>query len=595
MSKLKFKLKENPIGEFSFDYLKDYLESLGIEKTESFIKDPSPEDEESYNNLENIDEMVEELYFAFENDKKFFLQVDSDTDGYTSSAIFYLFFKELYPNARIEWRLHDGKEHGVITDTVPIDADYIIIPDAGSMQFDEHEELSRRGYKILIMDHHLVDKIPEHPGLIVVNNQNSPRFINKSLSGAGVVYKVIQAFNERYAEKFPQIHRNYIDLAALGIVADMMDTRTLDNNFIIHYGLKNIQNPMFLALLEKQQFSIERSGASILEPTKITLAFYVAPLINAVIRFGTKEEKEELFEGFILTDNGRIKETQYKGEVRKENFHDYVARISTNIRARQNREKTKSMEFLKHRIEEEGLDKEQLLIVITSKDDEVPVPQTITGLVAMELLKEYKKPVLVLRPKSDGEGGTMYAGSGRGKQNGEFNSLLELLRESELCEFVEGHDMAHGVGIKEANMKAVVDYANLRLKDVEFDVENIEVDYIFRNATINREMISAFGRAMYLYGNGIPQPKFAFTLNVAADAIRLVGKNQNVISFNIEGVDFVSFSAAKAIQEMKENSSSLYEINLVGRAQINEWQGREKPQIMIDEIDIKPIGLADLF
>ena len=57
----------------------------------------------------------------------------------------------------------------------------------------------------------------------------------------------------------------------------------------------------------------------------------------------------------------------------------------------------------------------------------------------------------------------------------------------------------------------------------------------------------------------------------------------------------MSFSAAKAIQEMKENSSSLYEINLVGRAQINEWQGREKPQIMIDEIDIKPIGLADLF
>jgi single-stranded DNA-specific DHH superfamily exonuclease len=42
------------------------------------------------------------LYEGFTNNKKFFLQVDSDTDGYTSSAIFYSFFKRLFPEARIE-------------------------------------------------------------------------------------------------------------------------------------------------------------------------------------------------------------------------------------------------------------------------------------------------------------------------------------------------------------------------------------------------------------------------------------------------------------------------------------------------------------
>lgn len=595
MTKLKYKLKETPIGTFSFNYLKDYLNNLGIEKVESFIGRPSPEDEESYNNLENIHEMVEALYYGFKNNKKFFLQVDSDADGYTSAAIFYGFFKELFPEARIEWRLHEGKEHGVVVGTVPLDADYIIIPDAGSMQFDEHEQLTGMGYKVLIMDHHMVDVIPSQPGLIVVNNQNSPKFKNKALSGAGVTYKVIQAFNETYKDEFPYIYKNYMDLAALGIVSDMMDTRTLDNNYIIHYGLKNIQNHMFLALLEKQQFSIEKAGTSILEPTKITLAFYVAPLINAVIRFGTMEEKEELFDGFITKENARIKETSYKGEIRKENFHDYVARISTNVRARQNRKKEESMEFLKNKIEKEHLNDDQILIVITSKNDAVTVAPTITGLVAMELLKAYKKPVLVLRPKSDGDGGTIYAGSGRGKQNGEFDSLLGLLRDSGLCEFVEGHDMAHGVGIKESNLKAVVNYVNERLKDVEFDVDQLEVDYIFHNATINRDMILAFGRAMGLYGNGIPQPKFAFKLNVAADAVRIVGKGNNVVSFSVEGVDFVKFGAASLIEEMALNKSTLYEINLVGRAQINEWQGREKPQIMIDEIEVKAIGMADLF
>ena len=78
----------------------------------------------------------------------------------------------------------------------------------------------------------------------------------------------------------------------------MMDTRTLDNNFIISTGLNNVHNPMLRALLEKQQFSIERSGGDIESPTKINMAFYVAPLINAVIRFGAPEEKRRIIQRF---------------------------------------------------------------------------------------------------------------------------------------------------------------------------------------------------------------------------------------------------------------------------------------------------------
>lgn len=44
---LKYKLKNTPIESFSFNYLKDYLENLGIQKTESFINPPPKEDEES--------------------------------------------------------------------------------------------------------------------------------------------------------------------------------------------------------------------------------------------------------------------------------------------------------------------------------------------------------------------------------------------------------------------------------------------------------------------------------------------------------------------------------------------------------------------
>lgn len=426
---IKYRLKNNSIDTFSFNYLEDYLKNLGIEKVESFLNKPKEEDEESYNNLDKIEEAIDELHKSFINKKKIFLQVDSDADGFTSSAIFYSFFKKIFPEAKIEYRLHDGKEHGVIVNTIPIDADVVVVPDAGSMQFDEQEEISKTGRPLIILDHHKVENPPNFENVILVNNQISKNFKNKSLSGAGVVYKTIQAYCDKFLNK-DKIYEKYADLAAVGIISDMMDTRNLDNNYIIQKGLSNIQNPMLQSLLEKQSFSISNT----LHPTKIDIAFYISPIINGVIRFGTEEEKYDLFNGFISYNQTKMIETVYNGNIRREHFYDYIARISYNVKERQNREKLKSLKFLTSEIEKNNLQNNQLLIVKVSIDD---VPQTITGLVAMELLKRYKKPTLVLRPKNQ-NGKIFYAGSGRGKANGDFNSLHGFLKESGFCEYVEG-------------------------------------------------------------------------------------------------------------------------------------------------------------
>ena len=532
------------------------------------------------------------MYKGFKQNKKFFLQVDSDADGYTSSAIFYAFFKKLFPNAEIEWRVHDGKEHGIILDTIPITSDYIIIPDAASVQFDEQKQLSEKGYTTIILDHHNLDSNYERfKNVVIVNNQSSPRFKNKSLSGAGVVYKTIQAFNHYYRDEFPMIYQEFADLAALGIVADMMDTRELDNNYIIYHGAKNITNPMLKALLKKQNFSVSDSE----RPTKIDMAFYIAPIINAVVRFGTNEEKSLLFEGLITYDKNETIITQYRKQDREESYYDYIARCSFNVRGRQNREKEKNMAFLMERIEQNNLNQHQLIIVTISKDDKVTIPHTITGLVAMELLKYYKKPVLVLRPKSDGNGGLVYAGSGRGKANGDFDSLYGMLRESGYCEFVEGHDMAHGVAIKEENLPKVIEFANKYLKDIEFETENFEVDYEFNNSNLNHDMILEFGRYDYLYGNGIPQPKFAFVLNVAKTAIKIIGSKSDTLKISLNGIDYIKFKSKKLIDEIMEKDTIMYELRFVGRAQVNEWGGRITPQIVIDELEYKDFHIENLF
>ena len=594
---IKYKLKKDSIKPFSFSYLKDYLEALGIKQTDSFINQPRLEDQEKWQKLDNIFDACQSLHKGFEEDKQFFLQVDSDADGYTSGAIFYAFFKKLYPNAKIEFRVHDAKEHGVVLNTIPITADYVIIPDAGSNQFDIQEALSNQGRHVVILDHHIVENAPTFPNVVVVNNQASPHFENKFLSGAGVVYKTIQAYSELYGFEMEDdsMYEDYADLAALGIVADMMDSRNLDNNYLIYKGLHNIKNPMLKAILEKQEFSV----SSVDNPTKIDMAFYVAPLINAVVRYGTTEEKELLFEGMITYNATKIMESTYQGAIRKENYYDYIARTSSNVRGKQNRDKLKCMNFLKKRIDDNHLADHQLLIVTVSNTDEVKIPKTITGLVAMELLKYYNRPTLVLRPRVVKEEHdckySAFAGSGRGKANGKFTSLFGMLRASGLCDYVEGHDMAHGVQFPQYNLEPILEFADEYLKDVDFSLTEVEVDYAFATSNINRDMIVEFAEVTHIYGNKIPQPKFAFELNVSKDSIRIMGKKNNAVKFTVGGVDFLKFNAGKLVEFINSSSANIIQFTVIGRAQINEWMGRKTPQIMIDEMEYTAKELENLF
>ena len=65
---------------------------------------------------------------------KIFVQVDSDVDGYTSAAAIINYANMLAPGhaqQNILYRIHNGKEHGIILDTIPNDVKLVIVPDAG--------------------------------------------------------------------------------------------------------------------------------------------------------------------------------------------------------------------------------------------------------------------------------------------------------------------------------------------------------------------------------------------------------------------------------------------------------------------------------
>lgn len=433
----KIKLKQNSIQLTpQYNYIIDYLNTLGVTPTDasSFIGTPKPTDEENPMNLDNITVAIDKTVAAARADKSFFIQVDADADGYTSGAILISYLRRRWPQIKLSYRLHDGKQHGIIVDTVPQDVDIVIIPDAGSNQCAEHRELTSMGKTVIVLDHHEVnEELFEDGGAIIVNNQRSIRCNNKNLSGAGVVYKFIQLLDKTYFSS-DLIYTDYADLAAIGIIADAMNMLQLDNNFIAYQGLNNIHSKLIHQIAVNQARGIKDPD----HLTKIDVAFYIAPIINGVIRSGDEEDKRIFFRAMIENDCEEDFHTVWRGKDRHETLYEIAARLASNAKSRQDSGKKKSFEWLCDKIASEGLNNDNIIVVPLNEKESDKVNANITGLIAMELVKKFNRPVLLLRQTTDENGNVIYGGSGRNGNFYNFPNMLDFLHQSKCVDYAEG-------------------------------------------------------------------------------------------------------------------------------------------------------------
>lgn len=577
----RIEMKINHINKNSENYLADYLMALGIkqENIDSFVDIPKDSDEDDPALLNNMElaakTAVEELD---KPDCHVFIQVDSDTDGYTSSAVLINYLKRAFPNTKISYALHPGKEHGIVVHKVPNDATLVFIPDAGSNDYTEQRKLIAQGKKVIILDHHEINKY-EDTGAILVNNQFSPNFPNKNLSGVGIVYMFIKYLDQTY---FPatQIYRDYLDLTAVGIIADAMNMTSVGNNYIAYYGLNNIKNQFIKELALRQSRGVKDPD----HLTKTDVAFYIAPVINGVIRSGTAEDKEIVFQALTNENSDLEYLSVWRGIQRYETLYEYAARLASNAKSRQDSAKKKSFEWLYEEIKAKGLDKDNLIIVTLDNKQSTKVSANITGLIAMELVKEFNKPCLVLR-ESEFEGRKVFGGSGR---NGNFYGLKDLkaaLHDAGAF-YVEGHPNAHGAFLTPEQVPEIRTYFNEHYSADIFDDKVFEVDYWFHTGeTIDMDMLFTFASCKDIWGNGLPRPVFAFDFNIDKSNIQFMGANKDSIKIKYDGIDFVSFKNPELAQKLQSLVSG--HVQIVGSPNLNEWMGRSSVQIMIDDIEIQ--------
>lgn len=569
---MNYKTK-NDLPHVSENFLYDIMRARGVEDPEAYIslKDiPYTK----WQHLSQIDEAMPILEDVMTGEYSVGLIADCDVDGFCSAAITYLYIKDHNPNVDIKTYFHTGKAHGIDDDIFKAlkrnPVDILIIPDASSSEPEVHREIFEDGTRILIMDHHLTD-VKDDPWAVRVNNQLSDNNVNKTLCGAGVVLYTMIGYDELHNTNYAS---KYIDLCATALVGDMMDLRHLETHFLVQEGLSHITNPGLMAIVEDNAFSL--GGRTELMP--VDVAFYIAPLINAVIRVGTMAQKECVFYALIdgTAEVPSTKRGAKAGDI--EIAGEQAARVAKNCKALQARMVDKAMETLEAKIQSMDLLKNKILLIPVNDDDNIP--STITGLVAMKLTAKYHHPTMVLRECDDG----VLKGSIRAEADTAMGGFKEYLDSTGITEFAEGHSYAAGSGLQETRVNEFLSHTNEELKDVDFNEKFLSVDYIFTRDEAIENFIFDIDQGKEYWGQNLEEPTFIVEqIPINKSDVKLM-KN-NCLKFTYNNVSYVLFKSEQGVEDFQRYDKMT--VTIYGKGSINEWLGRKNAQVIINQYDIK--------
>jgi len=435
--------------------------------------------------------------------------------------------------------------HGISNQYIPENIDLLIIVDSSTNEIEECERLKNLGIDIVIFDHHICEEINEHA--IIVNPQLD-NYPNKELSGSGLAYKACEVLDNLLDV---DLTFNYIDLAGIGIYADVMSMKEPENRYFVYQALNNIKNFGIKAILKKMNIFIPRM-------TSQDIGFSIAPVINATARMNQIEKVIHL----LLEDD----------------FEKCLLMAKDCIKLNSDRKRTEVKLFnkIKDRIDYSN----EAIIVVTTEEDKID--KGFQGLLAMKIAEYYKKPTLVVKKDED-----ICRGSGRGISSSV--DFKQLLNDSGEVDYTGGHPNAFGVEFKFDRYDNIIKKINKKLKGVKSDVVvSHKYDIELPLQKIDFDLVKKIQEFNLLAGKDAPQTTFLIK-NVPIKERQVMGKMFDTIKLKSDNLDLMKFRANEFYgREIKAGSH----IDVIGSININEWYnfGQKKViknlQCIIDDYKI---------
>lgn len=531
---------------------------------------------------------------AIKNNKDIIIIVDSDCDGFTSSSLLINYLYDLFPAwvmAHVHWIIHSGKQHGLsdcYNDIIKHGYALVIVPDAGSNDYEYQEKLFEAGINTIVLDHHEIEEPEKIKNAIVINNQWGD-YPNKQLSGVGVVWQFCRYIDALMGNNNAN---NYLDLVALGNTADMMSLTSLETKHLINKGFEpdNIHNPFIYSIWQKNQFKL---GEHI---TSWGAAFYIAPFVNAMVRSGTQEEKELLFESMLkMRAFDMVPSTKRGCKGQEEQIVEQAIRTCTNVKNRQTRAQDAGLEFLENMIQEQNLLNNKVILFLLKPGQ---VDKNIAGLIANKFMAKYQRPCCILTRveetvEEDKTGRfaphveVSYQGSARGCDKVGVTEFKDICAETGVVMYTIGHQGAFGLGIAEDNIQDFINATNEMLKDMSEEPLYF-VDYIYDGGNVNPQNILDIAEMDSYWGKDIDESLIAIKgLKVTKDMVTLMSPDRTPTLKIVlpNKVSIIKFGSSQEEYE-KIATDGYIEMDIIGKCNKNVWNGWVNAQIMLESYEI---------
>ncbi|HCG7542683.1 single-stranded-DNA-specific exonuclease RecJ [Vibrio parahaemolyticus] len=533
----------------------------------------------SYQKLGGIEQAVELLFQAIQEQKRIIVVGDFDADGATSSALSVLALRMLGSN-NVDYLVPNRFEDGyglspeVVDQALELGAEMIMTVDNGVSSIEGVRYAKENGITVLVTDHHLPGQVLPEVDAMVNPNLDSCAFPSKALAGVGVAFYLMMAlcvhmrkhnwFTQQGMQE-PKL-MELIDLVALGTVADVVPLDE-NNRILVHQGLQRIRagkaRPGIQALIEVAKREARRLVAS-------DFGFALGPRINAA---------------------GRLDDMSFGVELLMCNNIHAARRMASELDGlNQTRKEI-----------EEGMKQEAMAFcerLQFGENSELPYGlslfqrdwhQGVIGILASRIKEKFHRPVIAF---ADGGEGTI-KGSCRSIPGLHMRDALDFIDTQNPGLIIKfgGHAMAAGLTIKEQDferfsrlfdevVKKELDEAALKgviLTDGELKPEEFSMHIA--------EQLRAGGP----FGQAFPEPIFDGEFKVLHQ--KLVGEKHLKLMLEplYKGhptnvmIDGIAFN----VDLRRWPDASVKTVRLAYKLDVNEFRGNQSLQLMIDHIEAK--------
>ncbi len=541
------------------------LESRGIytfKEAEHFLNPSFERDLSDPFSMHDMEKAVFRLHEAIETDEKIVVFADYDCDGIPGAVILHDFFQKIgFKNFFVYIPDRHTEGYGLNMASIQKFKDdgvkLIITIDLGTSNVAEVTEAQAAGMDVIVTDHHLPKEDLPH-AYAIVNPKLSVEYNDTMLCGSGVVFRLVQAFLQKYRQYY-KVQDGWekwlLDMAGLATLSDMVPL-VKENRVLSYYGmlvLRKSPRPGLQKLL--RMMKVDQRTIS-----EDDIGFMLTPRINAASRMDNPMRAFELLATRDAAESGAL-----AGHLSKIN-DERKTLVATIMR--------EAHTTLKEREEKE-------LIVIGNPKWRVGV----LGLVAARVMEEYKKPVFVWGL----EGSETIKGSCRSDGTVNLVSLMSHIENQTFLEF-GGHELAGGFAVSHERVhfleeKLIASYKDLRKESDE----NLEKQgYFDMKLTIDDVNMKNYRDIARLapFGTGNPKPVFLFE-NIVIQSAKEFGKEGNHLELCFENN---SGKPLRAIAFFKTRASYTkvlekgVSINLFGSFELSNFAGREELRLRIENI-----------